>query len=326
MCDVSEPTKRTANGPAAGSATAFPGGPPVLAERLRKRFGRRGQWILDGADLAVPPGLLTVVAGGNGSGKSTLLRLLAGAGRPTAGVVRNRPAAVAYVPERLPGRGPMTPREYLTHLGRVRRLPASVVRERSAMLLDRLGLVPGPDVPITELSKGNAQKVALAQAFLAPVGLLVLDEPHTGLDEPARQALGGMLWEARGSGVAVLISAHDYREVPGADAVHLLTDGRVRPVTVDPTPPAPPEPPGEPAELCLVLRAIGESASLADLAGDSRVTVLDDRLPECRLVVPVGHADQVLLRALAAGWSLREAWPEHRLSGTGRSGEGRPGW
>jgi ABC-2 type transport system ATP-binding protein len=303
MCDVSEPT-----GPHAPTGQRAPAAATVLAERVRKRFGRGGPWVLDGADLAVPAGMLTVVAGGNGSGKSTLLRLLAGAGRPSAGTIRNRPAAVAYVPERLPGRGPMTAREYLGHLGRIRRLPSAVIRERSAMLLDRLGLVPGPDVPITELSKGNAQKVALAQAFLAPVGLLVLDEPHTGLDEPARHALGGMLWEARGSGVAVLISAHDYREVPGADAVHLLTKGRVHPVAIEP--PAPlPEPEPAPTEMCLVLRAATPSASLHDLAADPLVTVLDDALPDCRLLVPLEHADQVLLRALGSGWSLREAWP-----------------
>jgi ABC-2 type transport system ATP-binding protein len=303
MCDVSEPT----------------GQPPgLVVERVRKRFGRGGPWVLDGVDLAVPAGMLTVVAGGNGSGKSTLLRLVAGAGRPTAGVIRGRPPAVAYVPERLPGRGAMTAREYLAHLGRIRRLPGVVARERSAMLLERLCLVPGPDVPITELSKGNAQKVALAQAFLAPVGLLVLDEPHTGLDEPAKHALGGMLWEARGSGVAVLISAHDYREVPGADAVHLLTKGRTHLVDVGPAPvpePAlePPPDPGEPPTdhdaLCLVLRAVSGSASVAELAKDPNVTVLDDRLPHCRLVVPSGYADEVLVRAIGAGWSLREAWP-----------------
>jgi ABC-2 type transport system ATP-binding protein len=329
-----ERAHQTANGPAAPGATGFPDGAPpgnqvaatMVGERLRKRFGRGG-WILDGADLAVPPGVLTVVAGGNGSGKSTLLRLLAGAGRPTSGVIRDRPAAVAYVPERLPGRGPMTAREYLTHLGRIRRLPAQTVRERGAMLLERLRLHPGPDVPITELSKGNAQKVALAQAFLAPVGLIVLDEPHTGLDEPAREALGGMLWEARGDGVAILISAHDYREVPGADAVHLLQDGRVRPVTVDPTPARQVEEEGEPSELCVILRATSAQANLNELTKDPYVTVLDDRMPDCRLVVPVEHADALLLHALRAGWSLREAWPEHQLAGNpGNTVEGRRGW
>ena len=323
MCDVSEPTGQPAAVSTAPATTAAVAA-PVIAQGVRKRFGRGGPWVLDGADLSVPPGLLTVLAGGNGSGKSTLLRLLAGAGRPTAGTIRNRPAEVAYVPERLPGRGPMTAREYLTHLGRIRRLPAAVARERAAMLFDRLGLHPGPDVPITELSKGNAQKVALAQAFLAPVGLLVLDEPHTGLDEPARHALGGMLWEARGSGVAVLISAHDYREVPGADAVHLLTKGRVHPVDIAAGPPAPAvaPPPPEPAGLCLVLRAVGESASLAELDADPHVTIVEQRLPDCRLVAAPGQADQVLLRALAGGWSLRGAWPSDGVPADGMPGGG----
>ena len=57
----------------------------------------------------------------------------------------------------------------------------------------RLSLSPGLDVPVRSLSKGNSQKVVLAQAFLAPVGLLLLDEPWSGLD---RDRFGGA---ARGS-------------------------------------------------------------------------------------------------------------------------------
>ena len=85
------------------------------------------------------------------------------------------------MPERLPGRLRLTPRQYLAHMGRIRGAGPDQVAARADELLTRLALAPGPDVPIGTLSRGNAQKVALAQALLAPVRLLVLDEPYGGL-------------------------------------------------------------------------------------------------------------------------------------------------
>jgi ABC-type Mn2+/Zn2+ transport system ATPase subunit len=298
----------------------------TTADRVRKRYGRRGRWVLDGVDLTVPAGAVTVVAGGNGSGKTTLLQVLAGASLPTAGRVHGRPPAVAYVPERLPAHGPMTAAEYLGHLGRIRRLPADTVRTRSAELFDLLALAPGPDVPVASLSKGNAQKVALAQAFLAPVGLLLLDEPQAGLDQPARRALGDLVRQACRRGAAVVVSAHrpdaalaglaagaaDNAAAGAAyaagaagaadniGAAYELAGGRLRPVAV---------PVERGPGLYLLLEAVAAGASVQDLAADPRVRVLEHRPPYCRVAAAAGHADAVLLAALAAGWSLREAGP-----------------
>jgi ABC-2 type transport system ATP-binding protein len=308
---------------------------PTTADGVRKRFGRRGRWVLDGADLVVPPGAVTVVTGGNGSGKTTLLRIVAGASQPTRGRVLGRPAAVAYVPERLPAHGPMTAAEYLGHLGRIRRLPPAAVRERSAELFGLLGLAPGPDVPMSALSRGNAQKVAVAQAFLAPAGLLVLDEPDAGLDPPAAAVLAGLLRQATGRGAAVLVSAHqpDGAAVAGrGDHVHQLSGGRLRPAGTGTGPAGHPAagPGAGPASapggasgaagtgdrgpaaapvLHLLLEAVGDAASVADLTAGTAARVLGHHPPYCRLAAPAGEADAVLLRALAAGWSLRGAGP-----------------
>jgi hypothetical protein len=58
-----------------------------------------------------------------------------------------------------------------------------------------------------------------------------------------------------------------------------------------------------------VLEAVAGHASVPDLAADPRVRLLEDRPPYCRLTAAAGDADAVLLAALAAGWSLREAGP-----------------
>src|SRR5689334_24028478 len=118
----------------------------------------------------------------------------------------------------------MTARQYLSHLGRLRGLPPSVVAARTLELSDRLGLAPGPDVQISALSKGNSRKVAAMQALLRPCGLLVVDEPYAGLDAPACAALATLLDEAATAGAAVLVSAH---EQAGGERVLQLRDGRL---------------------------------------------------------------------------------------------------
>jgi len=262
----------------------------ILVEGVRKRFSRRGRWVLDGVDLAVPNGARTVVAAANGAGKSTLLRIVAGASAPTAGHVRGRPASAAYVPERAPVRLRMTASQYLAHMGRLRGLSARTVRTRAGELCERLDLRPGPAVPIIALSKGNSQKVAVIQAFLHPVELLVLDEPYTGLDADASRVVGELLTEAERDGAAVLVSAHEH-----AAAAFLLAEGRLR------------APNARPDRLMrLVLTPAGGHASIDDLSPLAREVIIGPG----RVTVRTVDADRLLGLALARGWSLLEARPE----------------
>ena len=187
----------------------------VSLRTITKRFSRRGRWVLSGIDLELQPGSKTVIVGGNGSGKSTLLRIGSGVSRPTSGTV-TLPNRIGYVPERLAARTKFTGREYLSHMGRIKGLSDMEVNARSRELLQRLGLFPGPDEPIESLSKGNRQKLVLTQAFLGPTGLLVLDEPFSGLDPVAHSSLGELIDEAQANGTAVLVSSHrPFPDKPG---------------------------------------------------------------------------------------------------------------
>ena len=169
----------------------------VLLDQVSKRYGR-GPWVL--RDLTLEVSGLTVLTGANGTGKSTLLRIAAGILKPTSGRVV-RPASVGYVPERFPSDVRMSASSYLAHLGRVRGAAAGDV-------LERLGFVGSMTAPMSELSKGNAQKVALAQAFLAS-DVLVLDEPWTGLDPAAADELVSLL-----EGRTALVSDHEGHLAP----------------------------------------------------------------------------------------------------------------
>ncbi|CAM5477639.1 Zinc import ATP-binding protein ZnuC [Streptomyces alboniger] len=179
-----------------------------------RRYGLRGPWVLRGVDLGIPPGALIRVQGANGTGKSTLLRLLAGIDAPSEGRITGRPRT-AFVPERFPAAMPFTAVGYLTHMARVHGLASGPAERSARRWLERFGAGGYARTPLSELSKGSSQKVAVAQALLADPALLVLDEAWTGLDTPARAELDRAVAERTAAGGAVVFVDHDPRRLAG---------------------------------------------------------------------------------------------------------------
>lgn len=275
----------------------------LVLRGVTKRFGRRGPWVLAGADLVLAPGERVAVVGTNGSGKSTLVRIAAGVTSASGGAVMV-PRRVGYVPERQAARCAFTGAAYLTHMGRIRGLGADAAERRSGELLERLRLQPGPDVPWSSLSKGNRQKVVIAQAFLGPVELVVLDEPWNGLDADAAGVLEQLIAEAGAEGTAVLVTAHAAAAQAGAVRTYRLREGQlVEDRLVEDRDPPPDRIPLDPATIELVAppTGAGTAATLRALPG---VVGADASGPRLVLVVVATAADDVLRAALAAGWSV----------------------
>jgi ABC-type multidrug transport system ATPase subunit len=178
----------------------------VELRRVSKRYGRRE--ILTNVDLRVNAGELLALIGANGSGKSTVLKLMVGLSRPSTGTVQRTARVVSYVPDVFASHDRLSASSYLRHLGRIRGLSTRAARARATELLDLLALSGGADTPMRKLSKGNAQKVALAQALLTPPRLLVLDEPWSGLDATAHATLRELLTETAEQGAAVAFTEH----------------------------------------------------------------------------------------------------------------------
>jgi ABC-2 type transport system ATP-binding protein len=100
--------------------------------------------------------------------------------------------------------------------------------ERIDALLERLDLTARAGFLPAELSRGMRQKTALACALARPARLLVLDEPVVGLDPPSQALLADVLRDAKGRGVAVLLTTHQMRFADGvADRAVLLGEGEV---------------------------------------------------------------------------------------------------
>ena len=287
----------------------------MVLDGVRKRYGR-GPWVLDGIDLSVAPGSVSLVVGANGSGKSTLLRIMAGLSRVSSGEVRDRPASVAFAPERLAAQVRLTAGGYVAHMGRMRGLPAPSVAERSMELFGRLGLSPGPDMAVRSLSKGNKQKVVLTQAFLAPVDLMVLDEPFAGLDPVARSAAWELIADSCARGARVIVSAHGADDAVRADRCLTLAGGRLRALSA--TGPWP-------GRMQIRLAGTGDVSLLARLPGvvvhsahsGPPGVALDPANPgpvgrvveAVTLTVEGAFADRTLARALDQGWSVRSVTP-----------------
>ncbi|GAA4611134.1 ABC transporter ATP-binding protein [Saccharopolyspora hordei] len=247
----------------------------------------RARPVLRGVDLAVAAGEVVGVLGTNGSGKSTLLRVVAGLSRPSGGRTSGRPRT-GYLPDRFPARQRMTALSYLTHLGRISGLSTAEARRRAGAWLERFALAGGPGTPLRDLSKGNAQKVGLAQALLAEPELLVLDEPWSGLDPGAREVLTEVVAEVAAAGTAVVFTDHRPEFVRSvADRSHQLVGGRLQPL-------------GAEVPTCRVLLRGGDDVDWAAQPGV--VAVRQDG--DVELEVAVAEREALLLDAIRRGCAV----------------------
>ena len=187
----------------------------VTAQQLRKSFS----WtpVLRDVTFQAGPGEAVGVFGPNGSGKTTLLRVFATLLRPNAGVLtlfdgdpneaapRRRIGFLGHDSLLYPD---LTAEENLRFYGKAYRVRP--LADRIDIQLKRVGLRRWRDTPIRYFSRGMEQRLAIARTLLHDPDLILLDEPHTGLDTAARNVLHDTLDQAVAHGKTVLLSSHDF--------------------------------------------------------------------------------------------------------------------
>jgi ABC-2 type transport system ATP-binding protein len=210
-------TSRTA----VGDSTT--GGSPLLTvQHLTRRYGTRT--AVDDVSFSLGPGI-TGLLGPNGAGKSSLMTCLAGiaawdVGTITIGdadVARNPRAArklLGFMPERVAFPNEMRVTEYLNFVAEVKRIPRAERKGAVDLGIARTGLTAVADRIVGNLSKGNKQRVGMAQALMGDPLVTVLDEPMNGLDPLNILDMRAMLQEY-GRTRSVIVSTH------------LLTDARL---------------------------------------------------------------------------------------------------
>lgn len=195
---------------------------------------------VDRVDLAVRPGEVLALLGPSGCGKSSLLRAVAGLEPLQGGALTWDGADLAPVPVHRRGFGLMFQDGQLfphrTVAGNVayglRGTPwagRSARGERVAEMLDLVGLAGYGDRPVSTLSGGQAQRVALARSLAPSPRLLLLDEPLSALDRNLREELVGVIGRVlREAGTTALYVTHDHDEaIAVADRIAVMLQGRI---------------------------------------------------------------------------------------------------
>lgn len=234
--------------------------PAIEIQDLCVSFPGRGAAVhaLQNLTLTVEPGNVYGFLGPNGAGKTTTLQVLLGFQEATSGTARlfGRPVTqsiarekIGYMAENPDTYRFLTGRELLTMAGRLFSLPPSVIRQRSAQLLQETGLSEAADRRIASYSRGMRQRICMAQALINDPDLLILDEPTGGLDPLGRRDIRRMIAARKAAGKTVFFSSHELSEVEAScDRIAILSKGRL----VAEGPVSELVPPGESLELYFI--------------------------------------------------------------------------
>jgi ABC-2 type transport system ATP-binding protein len=188
---------------------------------------------------SVRKGGITALVGPNGAGKTTLIRCVVGLHAPLSGVVlldgvdvhahpRDCHRKMAYLSDFFGVYDGLSVRQCLAYTARTYGVPEERVRSEVRRVAEQLGIADRLGEKAGALSRGLRQRLAIAQAIVHAPSFLVLDEPASGLDPEARQALSALLTSLRDRGMTLLVSSHILSELEDyCTDMMIMHEGRV---------------------------------------------------------------------------------------------------
>jgi ABC-2 type transport system ATP-binding protein len=209
----------------------------ISVDGIRHSYGERA--ALKGVSFAVPAGEIFGLLGPNGSGKTTLFRILSTLMLPTGGRATIAGFDVASQPDQVRRRIgvvfqaqstdiKLTAAENLWHQGHLYGLRGAVLQSRIREMLERVGLADRAKDRVETFSGGMQRRVELAKGLMHRPGVLLLDEPTTGLDPGARLDLWAYLDALRKrENVSIIVTTHLMEEAERCDRLAILSSGNL---------------------------------------------------------------------------------------------------
>ena len=208
----------------------------IEVTHLVKRFGPKT--ILRNLDFQVAQGEFVALLGPNGAGKTTFLRILSSLSRQTLGsvqiagfslphqaaAVRRKLGVVSHQPLLY---GDLSAEENLTFYSRMYAIDH--FERRVSEILELVGLANRRRDLVRTFSRGMQQRLAIGRSVLHDPEVLLLDEPHTGLDQDACDMLDTVLLQVAARGRTLVMTSHDLSRVTDlASRFDVLTRGRIQ--------------------------------------------------------------------------------------------------
>jgi ABC-2 type transport system ATP-binding protein len=217
--------------------TSRPSRPAIAATGLRKSFG--DQAVLDGLDLAVPPGTVFALLGANGAGKTTTVNILSTLIRADAGDAQVAGHDLAREPDAVRAAigvtgqfsavdNLLTGQENLLLMADLNHLARSEGRRRAAQLLEQFDLTEAGRKPASTYSGGMRRRLDLAMTLMGRPQVVFLDEPTAGLDPRSRRNMWQIVRDLVASGVTIFLTTQYLEEADElADRIAVLDHGRL---------------------------------------------------------------------------------------------------
>jgi heme exporter protein A len=207
----------------------------IQTKQLIKRVGDKV--ILRGVNLSINKGQTVAILGPNGAGKSTILKVIATLIKPSSGevLINNKEikrhalevkSLIGYLPHASLLYDHFTPLENLVLFGKL--YGVKNVEKRAKELIEKVGLSFFLHEPVKSFSRGMIQRVAIARAIIHDPRILLLDEPHTGLDQQAIVILNKVILEMKAQGTTTVMVTHDFKQAAEiCDRIIIVKNGKI---------------------------------------------------------------------------------------------------
>ncbi|MFZ4542697.1 MAG: ABC transporter ATP-binding protein [Saprospiraceae bacterium] len=209
----------------------------IRTNGLTKRFGNFT--AVDNISFEVGAGEIFGFLGANGAGKTTAMRMLCGLLKPSSGeamvagfdvfheqdkIKQN----IGYMSQKFSLYEDLTVKENIRLYGGIYGLSREKLKEKSARLIERLGLNDEADKRVLSLPLGWRQKLAFSIALIHEPKIVFLDEPTGGVDPITRRQFWEMIYETAAQGTTVFVTTHYMDEAEYCSKVSIMVDGRIR--------------------------------------------------------------------------------------------------